>query len=124
MVKYCICAFPHKLGRPSQFMTLQLLYYEFPYIYEENLIFFFIIVPWSLFITVSIISILRLYNDFIQLLTCCTVINLGNVGQLRVDLRKHSFYVKTTNIKHDIYVRYSISGIPDCHGRSNKIVSC
>ncbi len=36
-----ICAFPHILGSPSSYMTLQLLHSEFPY-YEENLIFFFI----------------------------------------------------------------------------------
>jgi hypothetical protein len=103
MVKYCICAFPHKLGRPSQYMTLQLLFSEF-LIYEENLIFFFTSVPWSLYITARIISILRLYNDFIELLTCCTVINLGNVGQLRVDLRKHSFMSKPLINKMCIFV--------------------
>jgi hypothetical protein len=27
-----ICAFPHILGRPSSYMTLQLLHSEFPYI--------------------------------------------------------------------------------------------
>ncbi len=67
------------------------------------MIFFFISVPWSLYRTVSIISILRLYNDFIELLTCCTVINLGNVGQLRVDLRKHSFMSKPL-----IYIKYNM----------------
>ncbi len=38
-----ICAFPYILGSPSSYLTLQLLYSEFPYtVYEENLIFFFI----------------------------------------------------------------------------------
>jgi hypothetical protein len=37
-----ICAFPHILGSPSSYMTLQLLPSEFPpyTVYEENLIFF------------------------------------------------------------------------------------
>ncbi len=30
-----ICAFPHTLGRPSSYMTLQLLHSEFPYIWEK-----------------------------------------------------------------------------------------
>ncbi len=38
-----ICAFPHILGSPSRYMTLQLLHSEFPYtVYEENFLFFFI----------------------------------------------------------------------------------
>jgi hypothetical protein len=36
-----ICAFPHTLGNPSSYMTLQLLLLNF-LICEENLIFFFI----------------------------------------------------------------------------------
>jgi hypothetical protein len=36
-----IYAFPHILGSPSSYMTLQLLHSDF-LIYEENLIFFFI----------------------------------------------------------------------------------
>jgi hypothetical protein len=31
---------PLIFGSPSSYMTLQLLHSEFPYIYEENLIFF------------------------------------------------------------------------------------
>ncbi len=31
-----ICAFPHILGSPSSYMTLQLFHSEFPYPYEEN----------------------------------------------------------------------------------------
>jgi hypothetical protein len=37
-----ICAFPHILGSPSSYVTLQLLHSEFPYIYGENFILFFI----------------------------------------------------------------------------------
>ncbi len=36
------CAFPHILGSPSSYLTLQLLHSEFSYIYGENLILFFI----------------------------------------------------------------------------------
>ncbi len=42
-----IWAFPQILGRPSSYMTLQLLHSEFFLIYEENLIFFFISVLTS-----------------------------------------------------------------------------
>ncbi len=36
------CDFPHILGSPSSYRTLQLLHSDFRYVYEENLIFFFI----------------------------------------------------------------------------------
>ncbi len=47
---YCIwlniCAFPHILGSPSSYMTLQPILSEFPYVlYEENFVFFFVSVP-------------------------------------------------------------------------------
>jgi hypothetical protein len=40
--------FPYTvLGSPSSYMTLQLLHSEFPYIFEDNLIFFFISAQYS-----------------------------------------------------------------------------
>jgi hypothetical protein len=45
MVTYC--TFPHILGCPSSYMTLQLLHSEFPYTYQENFILFFISVPFT-----------------------------------------------------------------------------
>ncbi len=36
-----ICAFPHILGGPSSYMTLQLLHSEFPYIWGKFIFFFF-----------------------------------------------------------------------------------
>ncbi len=42
-----ICAFPHILGSPSLYMTLHPVPSEFPYIYEENFVFFFISVPYN-----------------------------------------------------------------------------
>jgi hypothetical protein len=35
-----ICDFPHILGSPSSYRTLQLLHSDFRYAYEENLFFF------------------------------------------------------------------------------------
>ncbi len=63
MMKYN-CAFPHILGSPpSSFRTLQLLHSAFPYIYEENFIFFFISAfPLSVAIRVS--SSLALTTSF------------------------------------------------------------
>ncbi len=37
-----ICAFPHTLGSPASYMTLQLLHSEFPYYMRKKLIFFII----------------------------------------------------------------------------------
>ncbi len=70
-----ICAFPHILGSPSSYMTLQLLHSEFPYIqYEENLIFFFISAhlsfeqtyPWDIIFTWSAKS----WQAFRKVCTC------------------------------------------------------
>ena len=45
-----ICAFPHIVGSPSFYMTVQLLHSEFPYIqYEDNLIFFSVLQCCQLF---------------------------------------------------------------------------
>ncbi len=37
-----ICAFPHILGSPSSYMTLQLLRSEFPYICMRKILFYFL----------------------------------------------------------------------------------
>ncbi len=36
-----ICAFPHKLGSPSSYMTLQPVHFEFPYTYMRKILFSF-----------------------------------------------------------------------------------
>jgi len=37
-----ICAFPHIIGSPSSYMTLHPIPSKFPYMREENIVFFFI----------------------------------------------------------------------------------
>ncbi len=46
MIRLKICSFPHILGSPSSYMTLQLLPSEFPYIYEEKFSFLFYQCGW------------------------------------------------------------------------------